>query len=65
MKRTVFGATGRTGRPLRRQALERGHEVVGHVRSPETIDHGDVSRFTLDRLEDDRHLREMPTVGPV
>ncbi|MDS0477339.1 hypothetical protein [Natrinema sp. 1APR25-10V2] len=28
MQIAIFGATGRTGRPLCRQALERGHTVV-------------------------------------
>ena len=32
MRITVFGASGRTGRPLVEQALERGHEVVAFVR---------------------------------
>lgn len=35
MRITVFGATGRTGVPLVRQALDRGHEVVAFTRSPE------------------------------
>jgi putative NADH-flavin reductase len=38
VKITVFGATGRTGEPLVRQALDRGHEVVAFVRSPERLD---------------------------
>ena len=33
MNVTVFGATGRTGRPLVEQALARGHEVVAFARS--------------------------------
>lgn len=37
MRSTVFGATGRTGRPLVEQALARGHEVVAFVRSPEKL----------------------------
>ncbi len=37
MRIAVFGATGRTGRPLCRQALERGHTVVAHARSPDTL----------------------------
>ena len=37
MRITVFGATGRTGVPLVRQALDRGHEVVAFVRSPEKL----------------------------
>jgi len=31
---TVLGATGRTGQPLVRQALEQGHHVVALVRDP-------------------------------
>jgi putative NADH-flavin reductase len=38
MQLTVFGATGRTGLPLCEQALERGHTVVAHTRSPEKFD---------------------------
>jgi putative NADH-flavin reductase len=34
MRLTVFGATGRTGRPLVEQALGRGHEVTAFVRDP-------------------------------
>ena len=34
MRIAVFGATGRTGRSLVEQALERGHEVVVFVRDP-------------------------------
>ena len=34
MKVVVFGASGRTGRPLVRQALERGYEVTGFARDP-------------------------------
>jgi putative NADH-flavin reductase len=37
MRITVFGATGRTGRPLVRQALDRGHDVVAFARSPEKL----------------------------
>ncbi|WP_458207379.1 NAD(P)-dependent oxidoreductase [Haladaptatus sp. NG-SE-30] len=41
MQITVFGATGRTGIPLVRQALVAGHEVVAFVRSPTklTVEH--------------------------
>jgi putative NADH-flavin reductase len=31
---TVLGATGRTGQPLVRQALEQGHHVIAFVREP-------------------------------
>jgi len=34
MRIAVFGATGRTGRPLVDRALDRGHEVVAFVRNP-------------------------------
>lgn len=34
MKLAIFGATGRTGRPLIQQALESGYDVVVLVRSP-------------------------------
>ena len=34
MRLTLFGATGRTGRPLTEQALIAGHDVVALVRDP-------------------------------
>lgn len=37
MNITIFGATGRTGQLLVREALVRGHEVVAHARSPERL----------------------------
>ena len=37
MKLFVIGVTGRTGREIVEQALERGHQVTAFVRSPETI----------------------------
>ncbi len=37
MKLFVIGATGRTGREIVQQALDRGHEVTAFVRSPESI----------------------------
>ncbi|WP_254838239.1 NAD(P)H-binding protein [Natronomonas marina] len=37
MRPTVFGATGPTGRPLVRQALDRADEVVAFARSSSTI----------------------------
>ena len=38
MRITVFGATGRTGRPLIDLAVERGHEVVAFARSPADVE---------------------------
>jgi putative NADH-flavin reductase len=38
VKLAIFGATGRTGRPLLAQALDRGHEVVGFVRDGSKLD---------------------------
>jgi putative NADH-flavin reductase len=37
MQIAVFGATGRTGIPLVRQALDRDHEVVAFVRTPDKL----------------------------
>lgn len=37
MKIAVIGASGRTGRPLVAQALDRGHEVVAFVRDAERL----------------------------
>ena len=37
MKLAIFGATGKTGIPLVKQALDAGHEVKAFVRSPEKM----------------------------
>lgn len=37
MKLFVIGATGRTGREIVQQALERGHHVTAFVRSPQAV----------------------------
>jgi putative NADH-flavin reductase len=34
MKVVIFGATGRTGMPMVKQALDAGHEVIAFVRNP-------------------------------
>ncbi len=34
MRIIIFGASGRTGRPLVKQALDEGHEVIAFVRDP-------------------------------
>ena len=38
MRITVLGATGRTGRPLVEQALDRGHDVVAFARDPTALE---------------------------
>jgi putative NADH-flavin reductase len=37
MKLVVFGASGRTGRPLVEQALAQGHDVTAYVRTPSKL----------------------------
>ncbi|MCL1838809.1 MAG: SDR family oxidoreductase [Propionibacteriaceae bacterium] len=37
MKVVIFGATGRTGKELVRQSLERGYDVVAYARNPNQI----------------------------
>ncbi|MDQ3386877.1 MAG: NAD(P)H-binding protein, partial [Actinomycetota bacterium] len=37
MKIAIFGATGRTGRPMVEQALREGHEVTVSVRDPSKV----------------------------
>ncbi len=37
MELAVFGASGRTGRPLVQQALDAGHDVIALVRTPATF----------------------------
>ena len=55
MRLTVFGATGRTGVPLVRQALDRGHEVVAFVRPTSTLD---VTHDALTVVEGDVYTGE-------
>lgn len=38
MRLAIFGASGRTGRPLVEQALAAGHEVTAFVRDPSRLD---------------------------
>lgn len=50
MKLTIFGATGKTGKILVKQALQRGHQVTAFTRSPEklAIENPDLSFVTGD-----------------
>jgi putative NADH-flavin reductase len=52
MKLAIFGATGRTGKPLVEQALQAGHEVVALVRTPSklTIQHPKLTVIQGDAL---------------
>jgi putative NADH-flavin reductase len=46
MRIAVFGATGRTGVPFVRQALDAGHDVVAHARTPSKLPFSD-DRLTV------------------
>jgi len=48
MKIVIFGATGNVGRPLVKEALTRGHQVVGVIRDPQAVQSAD-ARVTLRR----------------
>jgi len=48
MKIVIFGATGNVGRQLVKEALSRGHQVVGVVRDPQAVQSPD-ARVTLHR----------------
>ncbi len=37
MKIAIFGASGKTGKQLVKQALEQGHEVTVMVRNPQSL----------------------------
>jgi uncharacterized protein YbjT (DUF2867 family) len=50
MRIAVFGATGRTGVPLVEQALDRGHEVVAFVRTPERLPVVDDALHVVDAM---------------
>ena len=43
MKLIIFGATGKTGQHIWRQALDQGHDVTAFARSIDKIDSGDSS----------------------
>jgi len=55
MEIAVFGATGRTGRPLVEQALERGHEVVAFVRDSSSLPAGVREQDRLRVVEGDAY----------
>lgn len=55
MRITIFGASGRTGRPLVEQALERGHEVVAFVRDAEGFSSSVEANDRLEVVEGDAY----------
>ena len=55
MRITIFGASGRTGRPLVEQALERGHEVVAFVRDAEGFSSSVEANDRLEIVEGDAY----------
>jgi len=55
MRLTVFGATGRTGRPVVTQALDRGHEVRAFLRDPAKLE---VDHAGLQVVEGDAYTGE-------
>lgn len=59
MKLTVFGATGRIGGEVVRQALDAGHEVAAVVResSRYEVDHPSLEVFRVAGLTDEEQLR--------
>jgi hypothetical protein len=59
MKLAILGATGRTGRELVRQSLDRGHDVIALVRDPMRTgvpEHPQLRRLRID-LQDPASLR--------
>ncbi len=56
MKIAVVGATGHVGLQVVNQALERGHEVVAYVRSPDTLPHHPGLSVVSGSLEDESAL---------
>ncbi|WP_308637766.1 NAD(P)-dependent oxidoreductase [Paenibacillus silvisoli] len=61
MKIIVFGASGRTGREVVRQALEQGHVVTAFVRSPQKLSAGPHRSGTLRIVQGD--ARDKDAVG--
>lgn len=53
MKVAIFGATGKTGRPMTEQALALGYEVTAHARTPSKlgIEHENLTVVQGDMLE--------------
>src|SRR6266550_4683845 len=64
MKLVIFGATGRTGQLLVRQARERGHDVTAFVRDPAKLAGvGNGVRIALGRVTEDTAAVEDAVAG--
>ncbi|WP_167760580.1 NAD(P)-binding oxidoreductase [Blastococcus sp. CT_GayMR16] len=61
MKLVILGATGLTGHRLVDQAIERGHEVVAYVRSPDALRGRPGLRVVGGQLTDEPALRSALT----
>ncbi len=57
MKIAVLGATGRTGRLVVEQAIERGHQVVAYVRRPGALQPKPALQIVVGELGDTERLR--------
>jgi nucleoside-diphosphate-sugar epimerase len=67
MRLLVAGATGAVGRPLVRQLVERGHEVVATTRSPQKLDalrKAGARPIVLDGLDRDAVARAVADARP-
>lgn len=67
MKVFIAGATGAVGRPLCRQLIERGHEVVGMTRSPDRADEleaSGVNAVVADALDPDAVAAALASARP-
>lgn len=66
MKILVFGATGKTGREITRQALSNGDEVIAYVRHPENLSEQTGLTIVGEQLNDlDRIKQTMTGVDAV
>jgi putative NADH-flavin reductase len=67
MKLAIFGATGKTGLPLVKQALQAGHEVVAFARTPSklTVEHENLTVVQGDASDPDAVRRAIEDTDAV